>query len=145
MLSVTAGGCNDTVPRRMRRVGKKETRWGVCAGVLTLARTNVTKLHNITHNEALAGSQPVGRKTFYVLVTLSKMLFAAAISRNNNFADTHSRSLEGLGPEPGVRALTVRFLSLGRPVGERALPLLLLPWSAVQTEKTLHGVLSRSS
>lgn len=95
MLSVTGDSCNDTFPGHVHRVEKKETRCGVCAGVITLAGMNVTKLHNLTHNEALDGSQPVVRKTFYVLVALSKMLFAATILRNNNFRDTHSRSPTG--------------------------------------------------
>ncbi|EFB29300.1 hypothetical protein PANDA_011331 [Ailuropoda melanoleuca] len=39
---------------------EKKTRCGVCAGVITLAGMNVTKLHNVTRNEALDGGQPVG-------------------------------------------------------------------------------------
>lgn len=42
MLSVTGDSCNDTFPGHVHRVEKKETRCGVCAGVITLAGMNVT-------------------------------------------------------------------------------------------------------
>lgn len=48
-------------------------------------RVNVTKLHYITQSEPLDGSQPVVRKIFGVLVTVSKMFSVAFISRNHNF------------------------------------------------------------
>lgn len=81
-----------------------------------LVMINITKLYNVTHNEPLDDSQPVVRKIFYVLLTLSKMLFAASISRNSNFL--RHPELEELGLGPGVRTLTVQFLSLSHTVGE---------------------------
>lgn len=65
-------------------------------GIITLVSMSITKLHNITHNEPLGGSHHV-RKIVYVFITLSKMLFAAIISRSNNFPQTRGRSLEELG------------------------------------------------
>ena len=59
-------------------------------GIITLVSMSITKLHNITHNEPLGGSHHA-RNIVYVFITLSKMLFAAIISKSNNFPQTHGR------------------------------------------------------
>ena len=65
-------GCNDTVPRCVHRVGKKGTACGICAGILTWAGANVTKLHNITHNEAWMAASLLEAKHFMCLLPFSK-------------------------------------------------------------------------